>query len=604
MILAALNEYYQRLLDDPDSGIAAPGYSQEKIGYAIVLNDAGDVVDVQDLRDMAGKKPVPKLLSVPRPPKRASNIAPCFFWDKTSYVLGVSATSKRSEQEHAAFKSLHQEALAGTGDPGLKALLAFLDAWTPEQFREDPHFIAQGEDMLDANVVFRFDGEHAFLHEHPAARAAWTWQQGAGADGTQGLCLVTGETVPLARLHPAIKGVNGAQSSGASIVSFNLPSFTSYGKEQGENAPVSEQAAFAYTTALNHLLRRDPGNRQRLQIGDTTVVFWAQASGKAAAQEGEDLLAAFFDPSAEDVQATQRLHDALQLVRQGRPLRDLGGHLDDATRIFVLGLAPNASRLSIRFWETDTLTHFAKRLADHFDDLELKPTPWRRPPSPSFLALSTAPIYDGKAKAEDVPPLLAGELARAVLTGSRYPQSVLAAIVMRFRADGQITGVRVALCKGVLTRAARLDKEQGRNTHQGEPPVSLDIHCKDPGYLLGRLFSSLENVQRAALGKQINATIRDRYYGAASATPASIFPVLLRNVQNHLSKLRKEKAGLAVTLEKEIGQIVDALPPTFPRSLRIEAQGQFAIGYYHQAQARFASNDQDSNDTESEGEIA
>ena len=605
MILAALNDYYQRLLDDPDSGIAPHGYSQEKIGYAIVLNDAGDVVDVQDLRDVSGKKPVPRLLSVPQPEKRTVGIKSNFLWDKTSYVLGVSATSKRSEQEHEAFKALHRDALASTDDPGLKAFLAFLDAWTPEHFNESSHFARQGEDMLDANLVFRFDGEHGYLHDRPAARAAWTLQQAAGASDSSGICLVTGEVEPLARLHPAIKGVNGAQSSGASIVSFNLPSFTSYGKEQGENAPVSEQAAFAYTTALNHLLRRDAGNRQRLQIGDTTVVFWAQAPDKAAAQEGEDLLAAFFDPSMEDVQATQRLHDALQLVRQGRPLRDLGGHLDDATRIFVLGLAPNASRLSIRFWETETLARFAKRLADHFDDMELKPTPWRRAPSPQALALVTAPIYDGKPKAEDVPPQLAGELARAVLTGARYPQSLLGTVVMRFRADGQISGLRVALCKAVLSRAARLGREQGKPSKQGEPPVSLDIHCTDAGYLLGRLFSSLENVQRAALGKQINATIRDRYYGAASATPASIFPVLLRNVQNHLSKLRKEKAGLAVTLEKEIGQIVDALPPTFPRSLRIEAQGKFAIGYYHQTQARFASsNDQDSNDTESEGETA
>ncbi len=603
MILAALNDYYQRLLGDPDSGIALPGYSQEKIGYAIVLDAAGQMVDVLDLRDKSGKKPLPRLMGVTQPPKRASNIAPCFLWDKTSYVLGVSATSKRSEQEHEAFKVLHREALAGSKDPGLKALLSFLERWTPDDFKENPHFVRQGEDIIDANVVFRFNGEHAYLHDRPAARAAWSRQQASGVSASQGICLVTGEKSPLARLHPAIKGVNGAQSSGASIVSFNLSSFTSYGKEQGDNAPVSEQAAFAYTTALNHLLRRDANNRQRLQIGDTTVMFWAQASDKSAAEEGENLLAAFFDPKDEDAQATQRLHDALQLVRQGRPLHDLGGHLEDGIRIFVLGLAPNASRLSIRFWETDTLAHFAKRLADHFDDLALKPSPWRRPPSPQLLALTTAPIYDGKAKSEDVPPLLAGELARAVLTGARYPQSVLGTIVMRFRADGQITPLRVALCKAVLRRAVRLDNEQGRNITQGEPPVSLDTSCTDPGYLLGRLFSSLENVQRAALGKQINATIRDRYYGAASAAPASIFPVLLRNVQNHLSKLRKEKAGLAVTLEKEIGQIVDALPTTFPRSLPIEQQGRFAIGYYHQTQARFAGNEVN-EETQSEGEIA
>ncbi|HVX57565.1 MAG TPA: type I-C CRISPR-associated protein Cas8c/Csd1, partial [Candidatus Saccharimonadales bacterium] len=248
-----------------------------------------------------------------------------------------------------------------------------------------------------------------------------------------------------------------------------------------------------------------------------------------------------------------------------------------------------------------------QRFADHYHDLVLAPPAWRRPPTPQFLALQTAPVYGdkGKPRAEDVSPLLAGELTRAVLTGARYPRSLLATIMMRFRADGQVSPLRVALCKGVLTRNARLDKRQDNRTDKGKPPMSLDPGNTDPGYLLGRLFSTLENIQRAALGAQVNATIRDRYYGAASATPASIFPVLLRNTQNHLGKLRKEKAGLAVNLEKEIGQIVDTLPPALPRSLRIEEQGRFAIGYYHQTQARFVRSDShDAPDAESEGEAA
>ncbi|MCW0376914.1 type I-C CRISPR-associated protein Cas8c/Csd1 [Xanthomonas sacchari] len=613
MILSALADYYQRLLDDPDSGIAAPGYSQQNIGYTVVLAADGSVVSVQDEHRNEGKKRLAKAMRVPQPEKRTAGIKSNFLWDKTSYVLGVSASSKRSAQEHAAFKALHQPALADSDDAGLQALLAFLATWSPEQYADHPAFAPHGEALLDTNLAFRLEGDPGYLHERAAARTAWDRQQGQVGDGIRGLCLVSGTLAPLARLHPAIKGVNGAQSSGASIVSFNLDAFTSYGKQQGENAPISEQAAFAYTTALNHLLRRDPHNRQRVQIGDTTVVFWAQARTTTQAQNAEDVVAALMrgedteDPSIADGRATRRLELVMKQVRQARPLRDLEDGLDDDARIFVLGLAPNASRLSIRFWETQTLAGFAKRLADHYDDLSLLPPAWKRAPTPAYLALQTAPIYGehGKPKAEDVSPLLAGELTRAILAGTRYPQSLLGSIVMRFRADGQLTPLRTALCRAVLARDARLKQQQGPSIDHKEPPMSLDTGNTDPGYLLGRLFASLENLQRAALGDRINATIRDRYYGAASATPASIFPVLLRSAQNHFGKLRKEKTGLAVNLEKEIGQIVDALPPSFPRSLPIQEQGRFAIGYYHQTQARFARNDgQDAPDTASEGETA
>ena len=406
----------------------------------------------------------------------------------------------------------------------------------------------------------------------------------------------------MARLHPAIKGVNGAQSSGASIVSFNLESFGSYGKVQGENAPVSEQAAFAYTTVLNHLLRRGEHNRQRLQIGDASVVFWAETDDAQEAQAAESLFQLFIDPRSDDLQEAEKLRRVLNDVGQGRPkpLGSFDPRLDKGTRMFVLGLAPNASRLSIRFWQSDTLEVFAQRAAEHERDLRIEPLPWKSAPSAWRLTLATAPSRDGRSKAEDVPPQLAGELMRAILTGAHYPRSLLTNVIMRMRADGDVSGVRVALCKGVLARDRRL----GVKVSNEEIPVSLDLQSLNPGYRLGRLFSVLENVQRSALGGQINATIRDRYYGAASATPASVFPVLLRNSQNHLGRLRKDKPGLAVTLERDIRDIVDGLSERFPRSLRIEDQGRFAIGYYHQTQARFTKNGVATDTTDSEPQAA
>jgi len=594
MILQALNLYYQHLLARGEEGLAPFGYSPEKISYEILLAPDGSVVGVNDIRDNSGKKPLPRLMSVPQPEKRTVGIKSNFLWDKTSYVLGVSATSKRADKEHEAFKTLHQESLAGTDDAGLKALLAFLAAWTPERFAQpQSHF---NEEMLDANMVFRLDGEKTYLHERPAAQAIRA-RLLAGEDGELAAlspCLVTGEHLPMARLHPAIKGVNGAQSSGASIVSFNLESFASYGKSQGENAPVSEQAAFAYTTVLNHLLRRGEHNRQRIQIGDASVVFWAEAEDTEQAQEAEFTFESLLEDPPDDSQEAARVRGVLEQVSKGRPLSELNPKLQDSTRMYVLGLAPNASRISIRFWEVGTLGTFAKRLAQHEHDMHIEPVPWKTAPAARRVVLATVPNREGAMpKMDDAFNNLVGEFMRAVLSGGLYPRSLLANTLMRIRTDGNLSGLRAAICKGILAREQRL----GINVRNEEVPVSLDKESTSPGYRLGRLFAVLEAVQRAALGGQVNATIRDRYYGAASATPASVFPVLLRNTQNHLGKLRKDKPGFAFNLEKDIAEIVDGLPEHFPRSLRIEAQGQFAIGYYHQSQSRFRKA-ADGNDTE------
>ncbi|WP_250459460.1 type I-C CRISPR-associated protein Cas8c/Csd1 [Microbulbifer litoralis] len=584
MILSALDGYYHRLVESGEEGIAPVGFSQEKISYALILAENGSLVDVQDIRDTRGKKPVPAILTLPQPPKRSVNIAPCFLWDKSAYVLGVASAEdaksrKRAIETHQAFKNIHQELLEGCESPALKALLAFLDWWTPEMFAESPLF---SESMLDGNFVFRLDGEKAYLHECQEAhflRQAMLQQ----SESPSKVCLVSGERRPVALLHPSIKGVYGAQTAGASIVSFNLDAFTSYGHSQGQNAPISEQAAFAYITVLNHLLRK--GSRQRLQLGDTSVVFWAEADSASQAEKAEGVFADLLNPSATDASETAKLRPALDAVVKGRPLREIDPELEDTTRLYILGLAPNASRLSVRFWETGLLHSFAERLGQHYRDMKLTPLPWKTEPSVWRLLLQTVPHREGsQPKSDDIPPQLAGEMTRAILTGRCYPRSLLSNLIMRMRADGDLSPLRVALCKAVLTRESRI----ANKAKEKEISMSLDTDNADPGYLLGRLFAALEDIQQSALGRDINATIRDRYYGAASATPASIFPVLVRNAQHHLGRLRKDNRGAAVNLEKDVNEIVDKLPASFPKSLRIEAQGRFAIGYYHQNKARFS----------------
>lgn len=570
-ILQALDGYYHRLAVRGE--VTAPGWSPEKFGWCVVIDAGGVPVDVYDLHDVSGKKPRPRLCTVPAAVKRTVGIAPNFLWDKTAYVLGRTAgEGKRTAQEHAAFVDMHRQRLAGQDDAGLVALLGFLERWQPERFDEAP-FKA---DMLDANILFRLDGEQGFIHERPAARALV--ERGNGqADGETISCLITGEQAPVARLHPTIKGVEGAQTAGAALVSFNLDAFTSLGKDQGANAPTGVAAAFRYGAALNHLLMRDGPNRVRRPIGDATVVFWADAGNAEAAEAAEGLFADLIDPPT-DVEEARKIANELEAVSMGRAMPESRLALAKGTRFHVLGLSPNAARLAVRFWLTDDFEVFARNLVMHYRDTRIDPPPFGWVGAPSVnLVLARATAFQGKF--ENIPALLAGEVMRSVLTGARYPQSLLAAVIMRLRAgDDPLTGWHSAVIRAVLTRDHR------KGFQKEDVPVSLAPDEPNKAYQLGRLFAVLETAQRMALGK-INATIRDRYFGAASATPARVFPLLLRGVQNHLARLRKD--GKGAWLEREIEDILGNLTLDLPRSLPLAEQGRFAVGYYHQRKEQF-----------------
>lgn len=570
-LLQALDGYYRRLAERGD--VAAPGWSAEKFGWCVELNAAGEPVDAYDLHDLSGKKAKPKLYTVPAAVKRSSNVAPNFLWDKTAYVFGRTAgEGKGTAREHAAFVALHVARLTGAVDEGLLALLRFLQGWRPERFDAAPF----RPEMLDANILFRLEGERGFIHERPAARALV--EADAQPAGDAGItCLITGEQARLARLHPMIKGVEGAQSSGAALVSFNQDAFQSLGKEQGGNAPTGEAAAFRYGTALNHMLRRDGPNRVRRPIGDATVVFWADAAQTEGAAAAEDLFGQAIDPPG-DAEEAAKIGRDLDALAQGRAVCELRPAITPGTRFHVLGLSPNAARLSVRFWISDDFEAFARHLGDHYRDMHIEPRPrgWTGAPSVNWLLMKTAAAGE---KFETIPPLLAGEVMRAVLTGARYPRSWLAAAIMRVRAgDDPLSGWHAAVIRAVLARDCR------KKFQKEDVPVSLAPDEPNKAYQLGRLFAVLETAQRLALGK-INATIRDRYFGAASATPASVFPLLLRGAQNHLAKLRKEGKGGG--LEREIEDILDKLTLDFPRSLPLVEQGRFVLGYYHQRKEQF-----------------
>lgn len=598
-VLRALAERYDRLVAVGKAPV--PGFGPAQIAFAVVLDVDGGVVAVDDLRvGDTEKRKRPRVSEAPQPPKRTVAVASGAFWDKTSYVLGRTGTDPklsaekqaraeiRTAQEHEAFKARHAAMIGDDADPGMVALLRFLGKWNPADYDDLRH----ADIMLDQNVAFRLDGDPGLLHGRPAARAAF--QRGAAARGgvSEGHCLVTGRVGPIARLHPSIKGVPGAQSSGAALVSFNLDAFESYGKTQGFNAPVSEATAFAYATALNDLIAANTGTddkgrtrwANRVALGEDTVVFWAETD------EAERLARGLIEPREEDPEdededdaaETDAVRTKLRALQEGVPLSEAAPQVEKGTRVYILGLSPNAARLSVRFWLDQSLGELADSVQQHWRDLAVEPAPRGGRPPLWALLYEVAPLR----KIDDGLRHVAGEMARAILAGTPYPATLLTQALMRCRAEKvKTTPNRVSLIKAVL---ARQDRRAFRARHPEaewkDSLVALDRNEPNVGYRLGRLFAVFEAAQYAGIGA-VNATVKDKFFGAASATPGHIFPSLLRGVQDHLSAARKKgRGGRAYRLDGEIREILGGIAPAdaFPAILSREDQGRFVVGFYHQ----------------------
>lgn len=586
MILQALNDYYRRKAADPDPSHRLPAFGLEEKEIPFVLQIDADghwLPPIQDKRRKEGKKLLGRRYLVPAAVKRSSGVAANLLWDTAEYVLGVDTRGKpeRVAEQHAAFRArieaLPDEALSL---PGVAAVRKFLAAIDLAAFAADPFW----PEITESNPVLglQLQGEIGLVCQHPAIALAAT----AVADDVEtetAFCLVSGEPAPVERTHTAIKGVWGAQSSGANIVSFNLDAFNSYGKRQGANAPVGKPAAFAYTTALNHLLARD--SRQRVQVGDASTVFWAEKPS-----DFETLPADLFgEPPKDDPDRGTRALDTLyRSINTGHFVSD-----DDGTRCHVLGLAPNAARIAVRFWQTGTAAELGRRLRRHFDDLNVARGP-NDPRHLSLFRLLTAIAVQGKA--DNIPPNLGGEIVRAVLAGEdvAYPAALLNAAVGRCRAEQRVTHARAAILKACIDREIRRANRASPSTPEKEFPPMLDTENPSAAYRLGRLFAVLEKIQEEA-SPGLNATIRDRYYGAASSTPVAVFTTLLRLKNHHLGKL---SPGRRVNLERLIGEIMSGIAD-FPRQLPLPEQGRFALGYYHQRQD-FYTRKPESNTSEGE----
>lgn len=593
MILQALYEYYQRKPDLPREG-----FELKEIPFVVELNRSGSAVQIEDTRYLEGKKKRAKTFLLPQGEKKSVNVAANLLWGNAEYVLGLPDRGKLDERKadgkekeyRARLKEMHQafiERIAALpqqaqADEGIRAVMRFLsdlDTKALKRFEESWMEIAE----TNPNLTFRIRGDASLVCQRPAV---------IGVVGNEcedrnnrRTCLITGELDEVERLHPVVKGVWDAQTSGANIVSFNLDAFKSFGKEQGANAPVGKHAAFGYTTALNHLLARD--SKQRIQVGDASTVFWADRDSGL-----EDHFSEIFDdPPKDDPNRNVRVMRALfDAPRQG-----VAPAKDDKTKFFVLGLSPNAARIAVRFWQVGTVAEMVGHIQRHFDDLEIVRPPYEKPYLSLFrLLVSTAVL----GKSENIPPNLGGDVMRAILSGQPYPLTLLQNAVRRIRAEQakkdergspvlNVTYPRAAIIKACLNRGLR-----NSQTLEKELTVTLDTANPNPGYRLGRLFAVLEKIQEEA-NPGINATIRDRFYGAASSTPVTVFSNLMKLKNHHLAKL--DNPGRRVNLERLIGEIMGDVTD-FPAHLDLADQGRFAIGYYHQRQVFFSKS------TESKGE--
>ena len=578
MILQELVRYYDRKSRDADPAQRLPslGLEDKDIPFVIELAADGGVVQLRDTRALEGKKLRAQSFLVPQGVKKTSGVAANLLWDSAAYVMGLDKARKGKAEvtPHAAFRArLAALPEAAQADAGLRAVIAALDRADWSVLHAHPAWA----EIQETNPVmsFQLTGDVDLVCQRPAVAAAAL--PVADAEARSGLFLVEGVTAPIQRLHSAIKGVWGAQSSGANIVSFNARSFESYGKtdRQGENAPVGERAAFAYTTALNHLLAKD--SRTRVQVGDASTVFWADASSQF---DGEFTLADFFGETKDDpdrgVRAVQALHQALASGQL--PVGERGA------QFFVLGLAPNAARISVRFWLRAPLSELAPRILQHFADLKVVRRYDSDPVTPSLFRLLSSLALLGKL--DNVPPRLAGEWMRAILEGQPYPATLLNATVIRCKAEQEVTTLRAAVLKAWLNRDHRRANPEVPANHQYFKE-ELDMQQTDAPYLLGRLFAVLERIQQQAQ-PGINATIRDRYYGAASTTPVLVFTTLLRLKNAHLKKLSD---GQTSYFERLIGEIMLPLSD-FPRQLALPQQARFALGYYHQRQAFYTRKEE------------
>ena len=576
MILQALVQHYENL--PGQDKVSKPGWCHAKVSYLIDLKEDGTIKEIIPLKreEERGKKKVwvSETICVPEMVTRSSGVSANFLCDNAKYFLGIDAdgTGQRVIECFQAAKARHLSILKDSESMMAKAICRYFEHWNPETAQENPVVKEHWEELNDGgNLIFGMGGHYA--QDDEQIKRIWEKQQEQKEEGQVGTCLVTGQKTKIARIHRGIKGVPGAQSSGAALVSFNAPAFESYGKEQSYNAPVGQYAEFAYTTALNYLLNQ---REYRFPMGDSMVVFWAE-SGE---QEYQRIFFSSLDPQPDNQEQIRKVFENL---KRGIwvDLEDI--NLDMNQKFYILCLAPNAARLSVRFFYQNSFGNILKNIEKHYSRMEIVRPSWE---NRAYLGIRQMLMETVNQKSKDKSPVpnMAAMVLKAVLSDDRYPASLYTDTLIRIRAEqGKVTCGRAAIIKAFLI--------QNYKWKEGEGCMGLNVECKEPAYVLGRLFAILEFIQKD-VNPGINTTIRDRYFNSACTTPASVFPVLIKLKNSHIKKLERESGGTKIYYEKLLTELmgnlaVEGKGTGFPRRLSLEEQGKFMLGYYHQIQKKY-----------------
>lgn len=575
MILQNLAEYYENLV--LQEKVSKSGWCQAKVSHAIELNEDGTIKAIISKRkeEERGKKKiwVPVLLNVPEMVTRSSGVSSNFLCDNAKYFLGIDGDGiqKRTIECFESAKERHLMLLEEANGKMARAICLFFKNWKPECADENLSVKEHWDELNEGgNLIFCMKAIYA--QDEKEIQDIWEEYLKKQKQGKQGICLVTGQRAEIARIHRGIKGVPGAQSSGAALVSFNAPAFESYGKEQSYNAMVGKYAEFAYTTALNYLLNQ---SEYKFALGDSMIVFWAE-SGQ---EEYQDSFLSWLNPKVDN---QEEMNKVFENLKKGVwvDLEDI--QLDSEQRFYILCLAPNAARLSVRFYYQNSFGNIIKNIAKHYQRMEIVRPSWE---DMRYLGIKQMLNETVNQKSKDKTPIpnMASMVLSAILSDTKYPASLYTDTLIRIRAEqGKVTCGRAAIIKAFLI--------QNYKWKEGDEYMGLNEGCEESAYVLGRLFAVLETIQKDA-NSGINTTIRDRYFNSACATPASVFPTLIKLKNSHIKKLERESGGTKIYYEKMLTELMGKIEK-FPRRLSLEEQGKFMLGYYHQVQKKYEKKEE------------